>query len=322
MSKPYVYITRKLPNHLMKEYESKWEINQWKEEEIPVPADVLRMEAEKADAVLSMLTDQIDEQVLKSMTKGKVVANLAVGYDNIDVRSADEHGITVTNTPDVLTETTADLAFGLLMATARRLVEADNYLREGKWTNWSPFLLAGSDIFQKRIGIVGMGRIGEAVARRAKGFGMEIMYHNRSRKPEAEEETGAKYYEFGQLLEEADFVVCLAPATEETKNMFNREAFGKMKNTAIFVNASRGANVDEHALYQALKEKEIAGAGLDVYAKEPVGPDHPLLTLDRVVCLPHIGSSSVETRERMIELCLENIDRVLQGKEALTSVNS
>lgn len=320
MNKPYIYVTRKIPESLLETYRDKWDIHYWKEEERPVPSEILSSEMEKADGVMTMLSDKIDQRMIDRIKKGKIIANLAVGYDNIDIAAAERAGITVTNTPDVLTETTADLAFGLLMATGRRLVEAENYIKEGKWTNWAPFLLAGSDIYNKKLGIVGMGRIGEAVARRAKGFNMEVLYHNRTRKPEVEKNLSAVYAEYEELLRQSDFVVCLAPATEETKGMFNRRAFKLMKKSAVFINVSRGTNVNEQDLYEALVNKEIRAAGLDVFSEEPIKADHPLMTLDQVVCLPHIGSASIETREAMIRLCLENIDLILQGRKARTPV--
>jgi len=321
MSKPYVYITRALPENFVKKFESLFDIRMWNHEEKPVDRETLLQEANKADALITMLSDKVDEELLNQCQHVKVVANLAVGYDNIDVKKADEKGITITNTPDVLSETTADLTFSLLMATARRIVEAADYVKEGEWKNWAPLLLAGKDIHHKTIGIVGMGRIGEAVAKRATGFSMDILYHNRSRKEHAEQELGAKYASFDELLEQSDYVVCLAPLTEETKGMFNKDAFEKMKSTAIFINASRGGNVDENALYQALVDGEIQAAGLDVFVEEPIASDHPLLQLDQVVALPHIGSASGETRKTMMELCFENIERVLNGQEAKTKVS-
>ncbi|QHE53412.1 D-glycerate dehydrogenase [Pontibacillus sp. HMF3514] len=321
MSKPYVYITRSLPEDVVNQFQDIFDIHMWDYEEKPVERETLLQEANKADALITMLSDKVDEELLHECNQVKVIANLAVGYDNIDVQKADEKGITITNTPDVLTETTADLTFSLLMATARRIVEAAEYVKEGQWKNWAPLLLAGKDIHHKTIGIVGMGRIGEAVAKRATGFNMDILYHNRSRKEHAEQELGAKYVSFDDLLEQSDYVVCLAPLTKETKGMFDQKAFEKMKSTAIFVNASRGANVDEEALYKALEDGEIQAAGLDVFAQEPISSDHPLLQLENVVALPHIGSSSEETRKNMMELCFENIQRVWNGQEAKTKVN-
>ncbi|SDK07755.1 2-hydroxyacid dehydrogenase [Sediminibacillus albus] len=321
MAKPYIYITRRLPEKVWKELKRDYEIGMWPSEEEPVDASTLKYEISRADALLTMLTDRIDADLLKNAENLQVIANLAVGYDNIDIEAAKAKGITVTNTPDVLTETTADLTFSLLMATARRIVEANQFIKQGGWKNWAPFLLAGSDVHHKTIGIVGMGRIGAAVARRAKGFSMDIVYHNRSRRMEVEKDLGARYLEFDELLKTADFVVCLAPLTTNTKYMFNKESFAQMKSTAIFINASRGKNVDENALFEALANEQIAAAGLDVFEIEPIDNNHPLLTLSQVTCLPHIGSATMETREQMIELCLENIKLVLNHRRPLTPVS-
>lgn len=320
MQKPYVYITRKLPEETLSSLKEVAEIGMWPHEEQAVPRDVLLLEAQKADGLLTMLSDTIDAELLDQSPSLKVVANLAVGYDNIDIDAAKRNGITVCNTPDVLTDSTADLAFSLILATARRIVESANYVKEGKWDSWGPLLLAGADVHHKTIGIVGMGRIGEAVARRANGFDMKILYHNRTRKPDAEKSLNATYKEFHDLLKESDFVVCLAPLTPETKGMFNSEAFQSMKKSGIFINAGRGASVDEQALVEALQTGTIAGAGLDVFVKEPIDPNHPLLSLKQVVALPHIGSASVETRMTMAELACRNIANILDGKKAETSV--
>ncbi|GGC81460.1 D-glycerate dehydrogenase [Thalassobacillus devorans] len=321
MAKPKVFIARKLPDEVVEKFKENMEITMWDSEEEPVDRTRLLQEAGQCDGLITMLTDRVDDELMDQGKKLKIIANMAVGYDNVDIQAADKHGIQITNTPDVLTETTADLTFTLLMAAARRIIEANEHIKEGKWENWSPLFMAGTDVHHKSIGIVGMGRIGQAVARRAKGFGMEILYHNRSRKEEAERELGASYHSFDDLLEKADYVVCLAPLTEETRGMFNQEAFKKMKSSAIFVNASRGALVDERALYEALVRGEVKAAGLDVFEKEPIDADHPLLGLDQVVCLPHIGSASTETRTAMMELCLENTWKVLNGEKPKTPVN-
>lgn len=292
----------------------------WEQEDIPVPREVLKQEISHADGLLCLLTDQIDDDLLAGAPQLKIIANMAVGYDNIDIEAAKRRQIIVTNTPDVLTETTADLTFALLMATARRLIEAYDYIKEDHWQHWSPFLLAGTDIHHKTLGIVGMGRIGEAVAQRAMGFNMKILYHNRSRKLEVEQKLGATYVTFEQLLKEADFVVCLVPLTEETKYLFDAKAFRLMKSSAIFVNASRGQTVNEADLIEALRTKQIAGAGLDVFAEEPIRSDHPLMHIKEVVCLPHIGSASMETRQRMIELCIDNLVGYFQGTGVKTPV--
>jgi glyoxylate reductase len=320
MEKPYVYVTRKVPEEALGELYGVAEVGMWSEEEEPVPRDVLLKKAERAEALVTMLTEKVDGELFERAERLKIVANVAVGYDNVEIAAAREHGVIVTNTPDVLTDTTADLTFALLMAAARRLVEAAEYVKKGKWTVWSLMQMAGLDIHHKTIGIVGMGRIGQAVAKRAKGFDMDILYHNRSPKPEAELALGAEYVGFDELLERADFVVCMAPLTEETKDLFNAEAFRKMKPSAVFVNAARGGVVDEKALAEALQKKEIAAAGLDVFKGEPIAANHPLLSFNNVVALPHIGSASRETRMAMIELACHNAALVLQGQKPETAV--
>ncbi|NNV06588.1 D-glycerate dehydrogenase [Geobacillus sp. C56-T2] len=321
MTKPCVFITRKLPEDVVAPLSAIAEVEMWPHEDVAVPSDVLVEKAKRAAALLPMVSDPIGEQVLSAGAELKVVANMGVGYDNIDVPAATRRGIVVCNTPNVLTDTTADLTFALLLATARRLVEAAEFLKEGKWKSWSPFLLAGADVHHKTIGIVGMGNIGQAVAKRAKGFDMNVLYYNRSRRPEAEVELGAIYRPFFDLLAESDFVVCLTPLTPETRRLFNREAFRRMKRSAVFINAARGAVVDEQALYEALVHGEIAAAGLDVFEKEPVDPAHPLVSLPNVVALPHIGSATYETRRAMMALARDNIIAVLEGRPPLTPVN-
>jgi glyoxylate reductase len=321
MKRPYVFITRKLPEEIIAPLKEIAEVAMWPHDDVPVPRDVLMDEAKKADALLTMVADMVDEAILDAGKRLKVVANMGVGFDNIDVRAATKRGIAVCNTPDVLTDTTADLTFALLLATARRMVEAAQFIKDGKWKSWSPFLLAGADVHHKTIGIVGMGNIGKTVAKRAIGFDMNVLYHNRSRNIEAEKQLGATYCSFEELLERADFVVCLTPLTNETRHMFNKEAFRKMKRSAIFINASRGAVVDEQALYEALVSQEIAGAGLDVFEQEPIDASHPLLALPNVVALPHIGSATKETRTKMMELCCRNIIAILTGNQPETLVN-
>ncbi|MGR9048963.1 2-hydroxyacid dehydrogenase [Halobacillus faecis] len=320
MTKPKVFITRRLPEEVVDPYKEQLDIEMWPSEVEPVSRQVLLGHAQSSHGLLTMLTENVDEQMLRKSNNLSIVANMAVGYDNVDVKTAESLDIAVTHTPDVLTETTADLTFGLLMATARRIVEASQYIKDNKWEHWSPLMLAGTDIHGKTIGIVGMGRIGEAVAKRAKGFGMNVLYYNRSRKPEAEESHGASYAGFKELLEQADYVVCLTPLTDETHHMFNKEAFHRMKKNAFFINASRGATVDEKALYEAIINKDIAGAGLDVFEHEPISSDHPLLSCPEVVCLPHIGSATKETRYKMMKLSLDNLVHHFQGKPLLTPV--
>ncbi|MGJ7911362.1 2-hydroxyacid dehydrogenase [Neobacillus sp. LXY-1] len=319
--RPYIFITRRIPETIIQSLKEKFDVNMWKYEDIPVPREILIAEAKKADALLTMLTESIDETILTAGRNLKVIANNAVGYDNVDVATATRKKIAVCNTPDVLTDTTADLTFALLMATSRRVVEAAEFVKQGKWQSWSPFLLAGQDVHHKTIGIVGMGKIGEAVAKRASGFEMQILYHNRTKKPKVEQQLGAVYTTFDELIEKADFIVCLTPLTSETRHLFNRSVFKKMKPTAIFINASRGPVVDEQALFEALTAGDIAGAGLDVFEKEPISADHPLLRLPNIVALPHIGSATQETRQAMLQLCADNIEAILEGKQPKTLVN-
>lgn len=321
MGKPVIYITRKLPESSIQPLKDFVEIKMWPHEEEPIPQALLLKEVAHVDGLISMLSDKIDAEVFDHAPSLKIVANLAVGYDNIDIKEAEKRGVFVSNTPDVLTETTADLTFGLLMATARRIVEAAEFLKEGKWQNWGPMLLAGRDLYKKSIGIVGMGRIGEAVAKRTIGFDMPLYYHNRTRKLDAEEQYNATYLPFEDLLQTCDYIVCLTPLTNETKLLFDEHAFKLMKKEAIFINAARGAVVDEDALVRALEQGEIAGAGLDVFKQEPISKDHPLLQFPQVVALPHIGSSSIDTRLAMVELACENIKQVLgNGKAPVTLI--
>ena len=288
--------------------------------EAPPERDELLEAARGAVGVLSNVTEKIDAEFMDAAGDGlKVVANMAVGYDNVDVEAAKERGVVVTNTPGVLDETTADTAFMLLLAAARRLGESERTLRAGNWEWWGPKLFVGVDVWGKKLGIVGMGRIGQAVARRGKGFGMEILYHNRSPKEDAEQELDARYVDLDELLETADFVSIHTPLTEETEHLIGTEELDKMKPTAVLVNTSRGPVVDEEALANALADGSIFAAGLDVYEEEP--KVHPkLLQLENAVLAPHIGSGSAETRDRMAVLAAENIVAVLSGGEPKTPV--
>jgi glyoxylate reductase len=289
--------------------------------EAPPARDELLEAARGASGVLSNVTEKMDAEFMDAAGDGlKVIANMAVGYDNVDVEAAKERGIIVTNTPGVLDETTADTAFMLLLAAARRLGESERTLRAGDWEWWGPKLFVGVDVWGKTLGIVGMGRIGQAVARRGKGFGMEILYHNRSRKEEAEKELDARYTDLDELLETADFVSIHTPLTEETTHLIGAEELEKMKPTAVLVNTSRGPVVDEEALADALADGRIFAAGLDVYEEEP--RVHPkLLELENAVLAPHIGSGSRETRDGMAVLAAENIVAVLSGEGPKTPVD-
>ena len=289
----------------------------------PLPKPELIRRLQEADGLLCLLTDRVDAEVLSRAPRLRVVATATVGYDHIDVEAATALGILVTNTPDVLTEATADLAFGLLLAAARRIPEADRDVRRGRFPSWSlaqPHM--GLDVWGKTLGIVGCGRIGQAVARRARGFGMRLLYHNRRRlAPEVEAELGLRYVGFEELLEESDFISVHTPLTLETHHLFSYEAFRRMKRTAILVNTARGPVVDEAALARALREGLLRGAALDVFEEEPTV--HPeLLKLEgHVVLTPHIGSATEETRRRMALRAAENLITGLQGRRPLNLVN-
>lgn len=316
-----IVFTRKLPDPLIERVKDDYEIVMWEKEEEPMPRERLLKEVEDADALFVTVSDQIDEELIESAPKLKVISTMAVGYDNIDIAAATKRGILVGHTPGVLTEAVADFTFALLMATARRITEGEKVIRQNQWKSWGPFMLTGQSVYGATIGIIGMGRIGEAVARRAKGFNMNILYHNRTRKPEAEAELGATYCSLEELLRQSDFVVLLAPATPETYHMIGKEQFDMMKESCVFINTSRGTNVDERALYEALKNKKIFAAGLDVFEKEPITSDHPLLELDNVICQPHIGSATIATRMKMANVAIDNIIRGLNGQPLLHTVN-
>jgi glyoxylate reductase len=289
--------------------------------ELPPGRDELLEAARGVDGVLSTLTEQIDAGFMDAAgDRLKVIANMAVGYDNVDLEAANGRGIVVTNTPEVLNETTADTAFMLMLAAARRLGEGERIVRSGRWEAWGPKMLLGPDVWGKRLGVLGFGRIGQAVPRRAKGFGMEICYWSRSRKEEAEEELGARYLELDELFGTCDFLSIHTPLTEETTHLIGAEEFEKMKPKAVLVNTSRGPVVDEEALAGALEDERIFAAGLDVYEEEP--KVHPkLLELENVVLAPHIGSASIETRNKMAVTVGEDLRAVLRGEQPKNPVN-
>lgn len=260
--------------------------------------------------------DKIDEELLSKADNLEAVSNIAVGYDNFDVEALKRHDVIATHTPYVLDETVADLIFGLILTSARRIAELDHYVKQGKWDKAVTPPLFGRNVHHKKLGIIGMGRIGEKVARRAKlGFEMEVSYFNRTRKKETEKELGINYQGFNDLLEDSDFILLMTPLTKETYHLIDGEAFNKMKATSYFINAARGAVADEAALIQALKDKKIAGAGLDVFEQEPVDPSNPLLKMENVVTLPHIGSATGETREKMKFFAARNNIQALLGKK-------
>lgn len=304
-----VVITQKLPYDLENDFKG-YEIV-YNREDRQMERGELLLSLRGADALISMLSDKIDRELIDSSPDLKIISNYAVGYNNIDVEYAKSKGIIVCNTPHVLTETTAELAFALMISVARRIVEADRFTRVGNFVGWTPNLFLGTDLYKKRVGIYGFGRIGQAFARCCRGFEMDIVYTGNTRKYEAELILGAKFVSFDELVSSSDFIVVLAPLNEKTRHAFNIDIFKNMKKSAIFINAGRGPIVKEADLSYALKNGLIRGAGLDVYEYEPKICED-LLGLDNVVLLPHIGSASESTREKMAKLCINSVKNYLE----------
>jgi glyoxylate reductase len=322
MPKPKVYITRDLPERGLKKIKEHFDAEVWPEY-APPPKKVIVDKVATVDALVSLLSDKIDPEVFNAAPKLKIVSQLAVGFDNIDIAEATRRGIYVTNTPEVLTDTTADFAWALLMAIARRVAEADKYVRTGKWkVSWHPAMLSGRDIYGATIGIIGAGRIGYAVAKRAKGFDMRVLFYDVIPRPEMEKDFRAKKVDLDTLLKESDFVSVHVPLMKETHHLVNAQKLSLMKKTAYLINNSRGPVVDEKALYEVLRKGQIAGAGLDVFEQEPTPVDNPLLKLDNVVVAPHISSASLETRAKMSEMVAENLVAFFEGKRPPNLVNS
>lgn len=320
MSRKKVLVTRSIPEEGIKKLQTYFDVEVNELDRI-LTHEELKEKVKGKDGVLCQLSDKIDRELMKIEPKVKIYANYAVGYNNMDVNSADEMNVYLSNTPDVLTDATADLAWALLFAVARRVVEGDKYVREGKFVEWTPKLLLGKDISGKTLGIIGAGRIGRAFAKRGNAFNMRILYYNRSRKKEFEEETGAEYASFEEVLRKSDYVSLHTPLTKETTHMIGDKEFDIMKKDAILINTSRGLVIDEKALVRALKEKKIWGAGLDVYENEPQ-VEEELKSLDNVVLCPHIGSATDETRKKMAVMAADNIIAVLNGEEPPNCINS
>ena len=311
-----IYITRKIPESGINKLKEKgYEIDINPEDKVLSKEELLEALKQKPyDAVLCLLTDKIDGEVFDAAPNAKIFANYAVGYNNIDLDAAREKGVMIGNTPGVLTETVAEYTFTLLLAIAHRVVEADKFTRAGKYEGWAPMLLLGTDLSNKTLGIVGLGRIGSRVASHAvKGFGMKVLYYDVKRNEEFEKEYGAEFRESVEgVMKDADFVSVHVPLLESTKRLINKERFAAMKPTAFFVNTSRGQVVDENALVEALKSKTIKGAAIDVYENEPeLAPG--LAELDNVIITPHIASATEETRSKMSDLAAENIIAALEG---------
>lgn len=321
MLKPRVFVTRRIPAIGLNRLSEHLDAAVWPEE-LPPTHEILLEKVKGVSGILCLLTDKIDQQVMDAAGPDlKVISQYAVGIDNIDVTAATRRNIAVGNTPGVLTDATADLTWALLMAAARRVVEGDRYARAGLWKTWGPTTLTGPSVSGATIGIIGFGRIGQAVARRARGFDMNILYTSNSRDLEGEKNTGAVFCSLDELLAQSDFVSLHTPLTPATHCMISTTQFERMKTSSILVNTARGPVVDSAALYEALRTKKIAYAALDVTDPEPLPLDSPLYTLDNLVLTPHIGSGSIQARDKMAEMAADNLIAGVRGEQLPNCVN-
>ncbi len=318
--KPTIYITRRIPDAGLEMIRQACRVRLWKGE-LPPPKEIILREVAGCDGLLCLLTDPIDAEVITAGHRLRVISQYAVGVDNVDLQAATARDIPVGHTPGVLTEATADMAFALLMTSARRIPEGIEKVRAGRWHTWEPLGLLGADVWGATLGIVGLGRIGTAVSRRARGFTMRVLYHDRVRKTGVEAELGLEYIPLDDLLAEADFVSLHCPLIPETHHLIGEQALRRMKPTAVLINAARGPIVETDALVRALQEGWIAAAALDVTDPEPLPPDHPLLALPNCIVVPHIGSATVTTRERMAVMAAENLLAGLRGARLPYCVN-
>ncbi|MGB9720900.1 MAG: 2-hydroxyacid dehydrogenase [bacterium] len=301
-----ILITRKIPQSVYGLLQKYFHVAVFGEDGPIKKTELIRAVKDKM-GLISLLTDNIDKEIIESAPLLRIIANYAAGYNNIDIAEATKRGIMVTNTPDVLTETTAELTFGMIIAVARRIAEAERFLRKGKFKGWAPMLFLGNDVHHKTIGIIGMGRIGRAVASRARGFGMQIFYYDRIRLSMKQEKILSLHYKpIDYILKNADFITIHTPLTKETYHLFSQREFNLMKKTAFIINTARGPIIDEKALIKALKNKKIAGCALDVFENEPKVSEE-LLKMDNALLLPHIGSATLETRTNMALVCAQNL---------------
>lgn len=321
MSKPKVYITRLIPDQGLDLIRDLCDATVW-QDELPPPRKEILRQTRDCDGLVSLLTDAIDGELLDACPQLRVVSNMAVGFDNIDVPAATARGVLVGNTPGVLTETTADFTFALLMAAARRIVEGVDYVRAGKWRTWGPMLLMGADVHHATLGLVGLGRIGMEMAKRAKGFDMRVLYYDVYRREDVEREMGVTYAALDEVLAQADFVSVHTPLTPETRHLMNRERFAAMKPSAVLINTSRGPVVETEALVEALRSGQIAYAALDVTDPEPLPADNPLVSLPNCIVVPHIASASGATRGKMAEIAARNLIAGLNGEPLPSGLNN
>ncbi len=316
MAKPKVFVSRLIPAKGLDLIKDFCEAEIW-QDEMPPSRSQLLARVRDVDGLVSLLTEKVDGEVMDAAAHLKVISNMAVGVDNVDVAAATARKLPVGNTPGVLTDATADMAFALMMSAARRIVEGEKYVRDGKWKTWHPQLLLGADFVGATLGIVGFGRIGKAVAKRAKGFDLRVIYYD----PSVQSAFDATPVDLDTLLRESDFISLHVPLTDETRHMINADALSKMKPNAILVNSSRGPVVDPQALYEALKSKRIFAAALDVTEPEPLLVDSPLLELDNCLIVPHLGSASKYTRDMMSYLAAQNLIAGLKGERLPNCVN-
>ena len=320
MSKPRVFVTRVIPDKGLDLVKDFCDVDLWTDD-LPPSRDELLKRVKGVDGLLCLLTERIDSEVMETAgSQLKVISNYAVGFDNIDVTAATERKIPVGNTPDVLTDATADFSFALMMSAGRRILEGDRYVREGKWKTWGPMLLLGNEMRGSTLGLVGFGRIGKAMARRATGFDMRVIYYDPN-EPARDPEVKAVSVDFETLLEESDFISLHTPLTSDTHHLIDAESLGRMKSNAVLVNTSRGPVIDMDALYEALRDRRIFAAGLDVTNPEPLPLNHPLLTLDNFIIAPHIASASRTARDKMAWLAAKNLIAGLEGKHLPNCVN-
>ena len=319
-NKPKVFVTRKLPEVVREELIRHVDAEIW-DFETPPPYEVILEKVRGKDGLLCLLTDRIDAKVINAGSQLKVISQIAVGFDNIDIIEATARGIRVGNTPGVLTDATADLAFALLLAAARRIGESLDYVRQGKWKTWGLTLLLGQEVYGKTLGLIGLGRIGQAVAKRARGFDMKILYTDRNRIRVAEDELGVEYRSLKELLQESDFVSLHVSLNDDTRGLMGPQEFALMKPSAVLINTARGPIVDQQALYDALKDGRIAYAALDVTDPEPLPPDDKLLSLTNIIILPHIASATGATRTKMCMMAIENLVAGLKGEKLPYPVN-
>jgi glyoxylate reductase len=318
--KPSVFVSRIIPDEGLNLVLAACDAEVW-QDELPPPRTVLLEKIKDKVGLLSLLTDKIDAELMDLNPQLRVVSNYAVGFDNIDIPAATERGLPIGNTPGVLTDTTADFAFTLMVSAARRVVEGADYVRAGKWKTWGPKLLTGVDIHGATLGLIGFGRIGQAMAKRASGFDMRVLYYDQYRREDLEQSMGVKYVDLDTLLRESDFVSIHTDLNASTRHLFDADAFSKMKSSAVLINSARGPIIDPAALYDALSSGKIRAAALDVTEPEPINLDSPLVQLPNCLIVPHIASGSIATRGKMAEIAAKNLIAGLRGERLPAPVN-